>query len=131
MQGPGVRVDKWLWAARLFKTRGLAADAAKGGRVHVDGHAVKPSREVRPGERLEVTLGSERLVLVVLGVAERRGPAASAALLYEETAESREARERHRAERRVAGAQRMDLGARPTKRDRRRYERATRRRGGG
>ena len=130
MQSPGVRIDKWLWAARLFKTRGLAADAVKGGRVHVDGHAVKPSREVRPGERLEVTLGSERLALVVRDVAERRGPAPAAALLYEETAESREARERHRAERRLAGAQRVDLGARPTKRDRRRYERATRRGGG-
>jgi ribosome-associated heat shock protein Hsp15 len=125
-----VRIDKWLWAARLYKTRGLAAEAVTGGRVHVDGHAVKPSRDVRPGDRLEVTTGPVRRRLVVLGTAERRGPAPEAALLYEETPESREARERQRAESRVAGQQSADLGARPTKRDRRRYERATGGRGG-
>jgi ribosome-associated heat shock protein Hsp15 len=124
----GVRVDKWLWAARLVKTRGLAADAVKGGRVHVNGRAVKPSRELRAGDRVEITAGSVRRIVVVRGMAERRGPAREAALLYEETPESIEARERAAAERRAAGRSTVDLGGRPTKRDRRRYEQATRRR---
>lgn len=122
--GAPVRVDKWLWAARLVKTRALAADAVKGGRVHVNGRAVKPSREVSTGDRLEITLGQTRLALVVLATAERRGPASEAALLYKETAESREERERRAAERRLAAP--ANLGARPTKRDRRRYEQAAR-----
>ena len=128
-----VRIDKWLWAARLAKTRALAADAVKGGRVHVNGHAVKPSKEVRAGDRLEVTLGQgTRLTVDVVGTSERRGPASEAQLLYEETPESREARERIAAERRLAAEQVADRGGgRPTKRDRRRFDRsaAARRRG--
>jgi ribosome-associated heat shock protein Hsp15 len=122
----GVRVDKWLWAARLVKTRALAAEAVKGGRVHVNGRAIKPSREVRPGDRLEITTGQVRREVVVLGLAARRGPAREAALLYEETRESIEARERAAAERKAAGQSVMNLGARPTKRDRRRYDKAAR-----
>jgi ribosome-associated heat shock protein Hsp15 len=112
------------------KTRGLAADAVKGGRVRVNGQPVKPSRELRPGDRLEVTSGPLRRTVVVRGTAPRRGPASEATQLYEETPESIEARERQLAESRVARPQ--DLGARPTKRDRRRYERSagSRRRGG-
>ena len=121
-----VRVDKWLWAARLVKTRSLAADAVKGGRVHVNGHAVKPSRELRPGDEVEVTIGQVRRTVVVLATAERRGPASEAALLYEETEESIAERERAAAERRVAGQSVVNLGARPTKRDRRRFERTAR-----
>jgi ribosome-associated heat shock protein Hsp15 len=120
-----VRVDKWLWAARLLKTRALAAEAVKGGRVHVNGQAVKPSRDVRPGDLLEVTLGARRIAVVVRGTTERRGPAKEAALLYEETPESRERREREAAQRRLALPDGPVRGARPTKRDRRRYERAT------
>jgi len=125
-------VDKWLWAARLAKTRSLAADAVKGGRVHVNGRAAKPSKEVGPGDRLEITMDQVRWTVVVRGTAERRGPAAEAALLYEETAESREGRERQAAERRLASASRPDFGGRPTKRDRRRFEKSAgaRRRGG-
>ncbi len=123
MDDAPVRIDKWLWAARIVKTRALAAEAVKGGRVHVNGQAVKPSKDLRPGDRLEITLGQVRLAVVVRGTAERRGPAAEAQLLYEETGESRAARERLAAERRLAGAQSADLGTRPTKRDRRRYER--------
>jgi ribosome-associated heat shock protein Hsp15 len=127
----GVRVDKWLWASRLLKTRSLAAEAVKGGRVQVNGARVKPSREVGPGDELEVTIGQLRRTVVVRGVAERRGPAKQAALLYEETAESVAARELARERARLAspppGA---DLGARPTKRDRRRFD-ATRGRGRG
>jgi ribosome-associated heat shock protein Hsp15 len=120
-----VRLDRWLWAARVVKTRALAAEAVKGGRVHVNGRAAKPSKEVRPGDRLEVTLGQGvRLALVVRGTAQRRGPASEAALLYEETAESRAARERHAVERRMARPATEPGAGRPTKRDRRRWEQA-------
>jgi ribosome-associated heat shock protein Hsp15 len=120
-----VRIDKWLWVARLVKTRGLAAEAVKGGRVHVNGRAIKPSREVGPGDRLEVTSARVRREVVVRGVAERRGPASEAALLYEETEASREAREQAAAERRLTASHAATSGARPTKRDRRRLERTT------
>jgi ribosome-associated heat shock protein Hsp15 len=121
-----LRVDRWLWAARLVKTRALAGEAVKGGRVHVNGQAAKPSKEVRPGDRLEISIGQVRRALVVRGTAERRGPAREAALLYEETPESIEAREAAAAERRLAGRSVVNLGGRPTKRDRRRYEKSAR-----
>jgi ribosome-associated heat shock protein Hsp15 len=121
-----VRVDKWLWAARLVKTRSLAAEAVKGGRVHVNGRAVKASREVRAGDEVEVTTGQVRRTVVVRGTAERRGPAREAALLYEETPESVAERERAAAERRAAGQSVVNLGGRPTKRDRRRFEKTAR-----
>jgi len=117
-----VRVDRWLWAARLFKTRGAATEAAVGGRVHVNGTRVKPAKEIRAGDRLDVTLGGARRELVVLAVAEKRGPASVAATLYEETPESLARRERLAVERRVARPLGADLGARPTKRDRRRLD---------
>ena len=117
-----VRVDKWLWAARLLKTRALAAEAVKAGRVKVNGVAAKPSKEVGAGDRLELRTGPVRMDLLVTGVAPRRGPASEAAALYEETAESRTARERHAEERRLA-RQDGGEGGRPTKRDRRRIER--------
>jgi len=115
-----MRVDRWLWTARLFKTRGLAATAVNGGRVHVNGVAVKPSRELKPGDELEITVGPVRRTVVVRGAAERRVSAPEAAKLYEETPESAAERER-RAELRKLGAP-VNLGARPTKRDRRRYD---------
>jgi ribosome-associated heat shock protein Hsp15 len=117
-----VRVDKWLWAARLAKTRVSATEAVKGGLVHVNGQAVKPSRVVRAGDRLEITRGRVRLVVVVTGTAERRGSATDAARLYEETAESRSVREQAATQRRLTQPATSDLAARPTKRDRRRYE---------
>jgi ribosome-associated heat shock protein Hsp15 len=124
-----VRVDKWLWAARLHKTRSLAADAVKGGRVQVNGQRVKPSRDVGPGDEIEVTIGQLRRTVVVRGVSERRGPVKEAVLLYEETPESVAARELLAEQRRLAspppGA---DLGGRPTKRDRRRLDDARGRR---
>jgi ribosome-associated heat shock protein Hsp15 len=116
-----VRVDKWLWAARLAKTRALAAEAVKGGRVEVNGQRVKPAKEVRPGDRLEITSGPYRREVVVLALAERRGPASEAALLYEETPQSVAAREQLAAERRLA-APAPQPGGRPTKRDRRRLD---------
>jgi ribosome-associated heat shock protein Hsp15 len=118
-----VRIDKWLWAARFFKTRALASDAVKGGRVHANGQAVKPSRDVKVGDRLELSLGQTRMVVDVVETSERRGPAAEAQKLYAETPESREARERAADLRRMAGPQPVpDVRGRPTKRDRRRYE---------
>jgi ribosome-associated heat shock protein Hsp15 len=121
-----MRVDKWLWTARLFKTRGLAAAAVTGGRVHVNGAAIKPSREVGPGDRLEISIGPVRRTVVVRGAAERRVSAAVAAELYEETEESIAERERQAALRRLGGP--VNLGARPTKRDRRRYDAGRRQR---
>ena len=118
-----MRVDRWLWAARIFKTRALAAEALAGGRVHVNGQRAKPSREVRPGDLLAVTLTQgRRLELEVRGVSERRGPAKEAVLLYEETEASREARERQAAEARLGAPPGARGGARPTKRDRRKLE---------
>ena len=124
-----VRVDRWLWAARLVKTRGLAAEAIKGGRVAVNGQRVKPSKDVRPGDELELTTGPLRLRVVVRGTALRRGPAAEAALLYEETEESRRDRERLAEQRRLEAATGPVPPGRPTKRDRRRLDVARRRRG--
>lgn len=119
----GVRIDKWLWAARFFKTRSLAADAVSGGHVHVNGVRVKPARDVRVGETIEVTLGGGlRRTVVVEALSDKRGPAPVAATLYTETQESIEQRERALAERRAARPLGADLGARPTKLDRRRLD---------
>jgi ribosome-associated heat shock protein Hsp15 len=126
-----VRVDVWLWAARLAKTRPLAVALVRGGHVEVNGQRVKPSRELHPGDRVALVRGSLRIAVDVRATARRRVSASAAALLYEETPESREAREREAAERRLAGPADPRAGARPTKRDRRRLEQArgTRRRG--
>ena len=121
VDGP-VRLDKWLWAARIFKTRALAAEAVNGGRVDVNGRRAKPSREVRVGDRLEVSTVPLRRVYVVRAIASHRRPAAEAQLLYEETEESRLAKDQFEAERRLAQVPRTERGGRPTKRDRRRFE---------
>jgi ribosome-associated heat shock protein Hsp15 len=117
-----VRIDKWLWAARLAKTRALAAEAVKGGRVEVNGQRVKPSKDVRPGDEIQVTIGPYRRTVIVTAVAERRGPAKEAALLYEETPESLAEREEVAAQRRLEATPAPRPGGRPTKRDRRRLE---------
>ena len=117
-----MRIDKWLWAARFYKTRSLATEAVIAGHVHVAGARVKPAREVRVGDTVEIRRGTFRWTVVVRGLAERRGPAAEAAELYEETRESAEAREQQRLERRYAPPVGADLGARPTKQDRRRLD---------
>ena len=117
-----VRIDRWLWAARLFKSRSAATDAVTGGRVHLNGGRVKPAKGVRPGDTLEVTIGDTRREVVVLAVAERRGPASVAQSLYEETPVSVARREQRGLERRFARPLGADLGARPTKQDRRRLE---------
>src|SRR5207248_2436959 len=92
------RVDKWLWAARFFKTRGAATEAVVGGRVHVNGERVKPAKDVRVGDRLEITIAALQRSVIVTGIAEKRGSATVAATLYEETADSLARREQHEAE---------------------------------
>ena len=116
------RVDKWLWAARLFKTRSAATHAVLGGRVHVNGVRVKPSKEIRSGDTVEVTIRSVRRTVEVAGIADKRGPAAVAATLYVEAPESIAAREEAALERRLARPPGADLGAQPTKLARRRLD---------
>lgn len=126
-----VRIDRWLWAARLAKTRPLAAEAAKGGHVELNGRRVPPGRAVRVGDRIDLTIGGIPRSVVVLGLAERRGPASVAATLYEETPESVAERERLAQQRRLERAIGDGFpggpggGARPTKRDRRRLDAAS------
>jgi len=117
-----MRLDKWLWAARFYKTRSAAAAAVVGGRVHVNGTRAKPAKDVATGDEIQLTVGVVRRVVEVLALSEKRGPATVAATLYRETPESIEARERAAAERRLARPPGADLGARPTKLDRRRLE---------
>ena len=117
-----VRLDKWLWAARFFKTRGAATDAVLGGRVHVNDVRVKPARLLSVGDVVELTINSQRRTVQVTGLSEKRGPASVAATLYAETPESLRAREQEALERRLARPLGANLGERPSKRDRRRLE---------
>ena len=119
-----VRVDKWLWAARFFKTRSLAADAIGGGKILVNGERVKPAKLVQAGDEVRVRLGPYEHVVRVRGVSERRGPATVAATLYEETDSSIAARAKLSEQLRMAPAAFVyeDKG-RPTKRDRRELDR--------
>ena len=114
-----VRIDKWLWFARFYRTRTLATHAVDAGDVRVDGLPVKASHGVRPGARVSVRKRGVTWDFDVLGLAERRGSAVDAAALYRETPESIAARDRARAQRGANGLQRA---GRPTKRDRRRLE---------
>ena len=117
-----VRLDKWLWAARFFKTRSAATEGVLGGRVHLNGARVKPSKEVRVSDSVEITIGPVKRIVEVTGISDKRGPATVAATLYAETPESIAARERSALERRAARPPGADLGARPTKLDRRRID---------
>ena len=117
-----VRIDKWLWTARFFRTRSAATEAVKGGHVKVNGERAKPSREVLVGDRLEIRRDQQRWTVDVRALAERRGTASAAAALYEETEESKAAREQRRLELKASRPLGADLGARPTKRDRRRLD---------
>lgn len=121
-----VRLDKWLWAARFFKTRSLARAAVEGGKVHIDQARAKPARALRVGDRLEITRGEVRWEVVVEALSERRGPASAAQALYEETTASREQREQDAQRRRDARSATPDAPGRPTKRDRRQLERLKR-----
>jgi ribosome-associated heat shock protein Hsp15 len=121
------RLDKWLWAARFFKTRGLAIAAINGGKVHLNDRRVKPSQVVREGDVLAVRKGPYTFEVVVKGLSQRRGPAAVAAELYEETAASRQARETLALELKALRPEGTSPRMRPSKRDRRQIIRFTRR----
>jgi len=122
---PGrVRIDKWLWAARFFKTRSLAAEAVAAGKVEVNEERVKPAKLVQVGDSVSVRLGPYLHVVHVRAVSERRGPATVAATLYEETAESSAARTKLAEQLRMAPAAFVyEEKGRPTKRDRREIDR--------
>jgi len=112
-----IRIDKWLWAARLFKTRTLAAEAVDLGRVRVNGERIKPAREARVGDRIEVHVGDLRSEFVILALSAQRGPAPIAQQLYEETADSRVRRERRRELLRDGAEPARSIKGRPTKRE--------------
>jgi len=114
-----MRLDKWLWAARFYKTRSLAQQAIEAGRVRVEGERIKPSREVKPGDRLAIRVQDEDWDIAVRALSEHRGPAAAARLLYEEEEQSRLARETQRARRSLAREPALERHGRPTKTDRR------------
>lgn len=122
MDTAAVRIDKWLWAARLVKTRALAVDAIRGGRVKVNGAPAKPSKDVKPGDEIEFSQGVIRITARINGTAERRLPASAAVQLYTETEESRTEREARVAEMKMTRPQGVDRNARPTKRDRRQFD---------
>lgn len=119
---PDMRIDKWLWAARFFKSRTLAAAACGGGKVDANGDAVKPSRSVRPGDLLRITLPRARRVVRVTALSERRGSAAQAAVLYEDLTPPASPRDL----RVLPPASRPRGAGRPTKRERRLIDRLSR-----
>ncbi|HKJ54042.1 MAG TPA: S4 domain-containing protein [Gammaproteobacteria bacterium] len=126
MSGAGetrVRLDKWLWAARFFKTRALATTAVNGGKVHMSGQRIKPSRPVGIDDCYEIRRAYERYEIVVTGLAERRGSAAEAALLYRETEASISRRAEEAEKRRLAQLQRPRPDSRPDKKQRRQIRR--------
>ncbi len=118
-----VRLDKWLWAARLFKTRSVAAEAVDSGRVRVNGERTKPAREVRLGDRIEISQRAAAMVVVVQAVSTVRGSAPVARQLYAETPDSSARRERLREVHRLGAEPSDALQGRPTKRDARRLKR--------
>jgi len=120
-----LRIDKWLWAARFFKTRSLAADAVEGGKVHLNGTRIKPAKAVSIGDMLEIRIGHFVFVVAVRGLSPRRGPASEAVKLYAETEESRAAREVLAAQLKAEAVHGEIRQGRPTKRDRRHIIRFT------
>ena len=121
-----MRLDKWLWAARFFKTRSLATQAIEHGRVKLNGERVKPAREVRPGDRLDLRIGDIDWAVTVRALAMQRGPAPVAQALYVEDPDSLARREAQAAERRLGASPAATTKGRPTKRDRRQIHRFTR-----
>jgi ribosome-associated heat shock protein Hsp15 len=114
-----VRIDKWLWAARFYKTRSLAQAAVEGGKASLNGERVKPSKEVRSGDRLDVGSGETVREITVLALSDKRGSAPEAARLYAESPESLQKRAALAENRRLATEPAVDFHGRPTKRDRR------------
>jgi ribosome-associated heat shock protein Hsp15 len=114
-----LRLDRWLWAARFFKTRGGAADAVAGGLVHLNDARTKPAKAVRIGDTVSIQRGALATVVIVRGISEMRRPAPEAVLLYEETPASLSERATYIAQRRAAAASRIERTGRPTKQARR------------
>lgn len=120
-----LRIDKWLWAARFYKTRSLACDEIDKGRVALNGQTAKPAREVKPGDTVQMRQGPQVRTVVVLGLSAQRGPAPVAQQLYQETTESIENRQQLALQQRYAREPALSLPqGRPTKRDRRELEQA-------
>ena len=120
-----MRLDKWLWAARFFKTRSLAQQAIEAGRVRLNDERVKVSHALKLEDRVAVRVGELEWQVRVKGLSEKRGPAPEARKLYDETQESRAERERRSALRRFSAEPAADIKGRPTKRDRRRLDELT------
>ncbi|HEX9171126.1 MAG TPA: S4 domain-containing protein [Telluria sp.] len=119
-----VRIDKWLWAARFFKTRSLATDAVDTGRVRLDGERIKPARAVKLDDKLTIDNGADRWEVVVLGISDQRGAAPIARTLYQETEDSIARRENDQEARRLFPEPGSSIKGRPTKRDRRALSKA-------
>ena len=117
--GEKIRLDKWLWAARFFKTRSLAIEAVSGGKVHLNGARTKPAREINIGDQLTIRRGPYEWTVVVRALSVRRGPASVATLLYNETKESKRNREEAVSEMRPQELMSPHTKGRPSKRDRR------------
>jgi ribosome-associated heat shock protein Hsp15 len=122
-----IRIDKWLWAARFFKTRSLAAEAVTGGKIEVNGARAKPSRIMRLGDKLNIRRGLYEWTVVVKGLTKLRGPAAGAQVLYEETEESIRKREATSAQLKFERPLEFNIAGRPSKKDRRAVLRFTKR----
>ena len=123
MSEDSVRVDKWLWAARFFKTRALASAAVAGGKVHVNGSQAKPAKPVQAGDQLRVRVGPYDWILTVRAVTERRGSSKDAQLLYDESPDGKAARERLAEAHKIAPAPTYQGKGRPTKKERRELQR--------
>ena len=120
-----MRLDKWLWAARFFKTRSLATQAIEQGRVKLNGDRVKPAREIKPHDRLGIHVGDSVWTLTVRMLSMQRGPAPVAQQLYEEDPDSIERRQQQASERKLAASPAAEIKGRPTTRDRRQIHRFT------
>ena len=118
-----VRLDKWLWAARFFQTRSVAREAVSGGKVHLNGNRAKPGRTISIGDELRIQRGDEEYIITIIEPSIRRGPAAVARTLYEESEESRTSREKLAEERKLEYQKNAAPERRPDKRQRRRIVR--------
>jgi ribosome-associated heat shock protein Hsp15 len=118
-----MRIDKWLWAARFYKTRSLAQQAVEAGRVKLNGERLKPAKELRCGDRLDLHIAAQDWAVTVRALSDKRGPAVVAQTLYEESAESRARRAEQSALRKISAEPEFGRHGRPTKRDRRQLER--------
>jgi ribosome-associated heat shock protein Hsp15 len=118
-----MRIDKWLWAARFYKTRSVAQQAVEGGKVKLNGERVKPAKDVRTGDRLDLNIAAQDWSITVLALSDKRGPAAVAQTLYEESAESVSRRAEQSALRKLSAEPARLREGRPTKRERRQLDR--------